>query len=454
MALSLNPTPGTNRQPKSACSPGYGINQLAHMIQTAIQTQINGQLAFTSHSGLIWTLNFRVGRLVWASGGDQAMRRWRRLLKQVCKLTPDAVQDRAEDMPPLWEPWLLEILIKRQKITRQAAATLVEQAVQEVLFDLLQASPSIQHISPVEDALADSKNPISILSTADMLRRAQAELTEWFNLGLMAYSPNAAPRVVDAQALRQQVTPKLAQALSSLALGKASVRELATLTSQTTLAIGHLIAAPVQKGIIELMDLPDIANPYKRPKKSARSGLAPASARLPSPKQSAKLGGLDSPQFTDSSTAVEPSPQSLTVLCVDDSAQVSYILEQILQPAGYRFIGVQDSVEALSAILKHKPDLIFLDLIMPLVYGNEICTQLRRAPVFRNVPIIMLSSNTRMLDHLQAKGAGATDFMSKPIEASKVLAMLTKYLGPAPVLSRTPAATDSAPADLPLVSST
>jgi CheY-like chemotaxis protein len=55
---------------------------------------------------------------------------------------------------------------------------------------------------------------------------------------------------------------------------------------------------------------------------------------------------------------------------------------------------------------------------------------LRRAPAFRDLPIIMLSSNARMLDRLQAKGAGATDFMCKPIEADKVLALLNKYLSP------------------------
>jgi len=422
---------GQDRNPKTQ---GYSVVGLASAIHKAIQSQVNGQLTIRTRTGQQWILSFRVGRLFWASGGDQPFRRWRRLLKQFCKMAPEAVQFREPNMPILWEHWLLNILIKRQKISRQEAGSLIEHAVEEVLFDILKASSDVCEIAPLEDAQSTCEEPISILSTADMLNRAQKLLTQWFNQGLMAHSPDGAPRVIDAEALKQQLPPKLSQALSSLATGKASIRELATITRQPLLTISNLMYQGFHKDLIELLPLQDIPNPYVKAQGSKgdrRTKTSPTSAATQSPKAAAsRLQGVSTSRSSNAIASQQASPAERCpmVLCVDDSAQVSFILEQILQPTGYRFVGVQDAVGALSAILKHKPDLIFLDLIMPLVYGNEICTQVRRAPSFRDIPIIMLSSNARMLDRLQARGAGATDFMSKPIEAPRVLALLDKYL--------------------------
>lgn len=411
--------PSTHSNPGKQ-TQGYSVAGLASAIQKAIQSQVNGQLTIKTRSGQKWILSFRVGRLFWASGGDQPFRRWRRLLKQFCKIAPEAVQFREPSMPILWEHWLLNILIKRQKITRQEANALVEHAIEEILFDILRTSSEVCEIAPLEDAQSISEEPISILSTAEMLNRAQKLLSQWFNLGLIVHSPDSAPKVSNPEALKEQLPPKLSQALGSLATGRASIRELSTITRQPLLTISKLMSQGIHKDLIELLPLQDIPNPYLK-SEGSKGDRRTKSAKVSS--AAAKKTATASPQQNAS-----PADKSPMVLCVDDSAQVSYLLEQVLEPAGYRFVGVQDSVGALSAILKNKPDLIFLDLIMPLVYGNEICTQIRRSPAFRDTPIIMLSSNTRMLDRLQARGAGATDFMSKPIEEAKVLALLSKYL--------------------------
>ena len=410
------------QQPQGKQPEGYSVAGLASAIQKAIQSQVNGQLTVKTQSGQQWILSFRVGRLFWASGGDQPFRRWRRLLKQFCKMAPEAVQFREPNMPILWEHWLLNILIQRQKITRQEASSLVEHAVEEILFDILRASSEVCEIAPLEDARSISEEPISILSTADMLSRAQKLLSQWFNLGLMTHSPDGAPKISNPAALKEQLPPKLSQALSSLATGRASIRELSTITRQPLLTISNLMSQGIHKNLIELLPLQDIPNPY------LKSTGSKGDRRTKTSKTAANKAAPSPTAATSVSQKASPTDKGPMVLCVDDSAQVSYILEQILLPAGYRFVGVQDSVGALSAILKNKPDLIFLDLIMPLVYGNEICTQIRRSPAFRDTPIIMLSSNARMLDRLQARGAGATDFMSKPIEEATVLELLNKYL--------------------------
>ena len=394
---------------------GYSVKTLAAKIQKLIQSQINGQLVVEATDGTRWTLYFRVGRLFWASGGQHHFRRWRRLLKQFCRINPESIHLRDEEKSAIFEHWLLDILMKRQQLGRKEASALVALTILDVLFDILSTAHTIRTIEAEGNSAVEKEEPIAILSTAELIGQAQQQLTQWFNLGLIAYSPNLAPRIPNPAALRAQVPPKLAQALTSLATGKASIRELSVITRQPTAALGNLLIAPVQKNLVELVEIPDIPDPHSQQEQKKHQHFAERRGR---------------------GTRAAHSPQEIpTILCVDDSAQVVYILEQILQPLGYHFVSVQDPVEALSSILKYKPDLIFLDLIMPLVYGNEICTQVRRAPAFRETPIIILSGNARMLDRIQARGAGASEFMAKPLEPTKVVSTVRRYLGEAPSFS-------------------
>lgn len=70
-------------------------------------------------------------------------------------------------------------------------------------------------------------------------------------------------------------------------------------------------------------------------------------------------------------------------------------------------------------IIEAKADLIFLDLIMPIANGYEICTQLRRAVIFENTPIIILTGSDKVVDWVRAKMVGATGYITKPIEPKK-----------------------------------
>ena len=96
---------------------------------------------------------------------------------------------------------------------------------------------------------------------------------------------------------------------------------------------------------------------------------------------------------------------------------------------GYRSVSIQRSVQALTVLLEQKPDLIFLDLVMPITNGYELCSQIRRVSLFQETPIIILTGNDGVIDRVRAKMAGASDFMSKPIEKEKIVSVINKYLG-------------------------
>ena len=99
----------------------------------------------------------------------------------------------------------------------------------------------------------------------------------------------------------------------------------------------------------------------------------------------------------------------------------------IVKQAGYRYVSTQDSVKAVSLLLQEQPDLIFLDLIMPIVNGYEVCKQLRRVKRFKAVPIAILTGNDGAIDRVRAKVVGASDFIAKPIQKKKIMATLQRY---------------------------
>ncbi len=80
-------------------------------------------------------------------------------------------------------------------------------------------------------------------------------------------------------------------------------------------------------------------------------------------------------------------------------------------------------------LLSRKPDLIFLDLIMPNTNGYEICAQLRTLSCFRHTPIIILTGNDGIVDRVRAKMVGSTDFITKPVQEYIVLEAINKYIG-------------------------
>ena len=66
--------------------------------------------------------------------------------------------------------------------------------------------------------------------------------------------------------------------------------------------------------------------------------------------------------------------------------------------------------------------------MMPIANGYEICTQLRRVPIFENTPIIIITGNDGVVDRVRAKMVGATGYITKPLEPKKILALVKRYL--------------------------
>ncbi|TAD79711.1 MAG: response regulator [Oscillatoriales cyanobacterium] len=117
----------------------------------------------------------------------------------------------------------------------------------------------------------------------------------------------------------------------------------------------------------------------------------------------------------------------LKVACIDDDRFVCETIEKIIHGEGHEFIGCFNPIEALSKVIEAKPDVIFLDLVMPVVNGHELCRQLRRVSNLSHTSIVVCTGADGLIDRAMAKLSGATYFLSKPITPVKVLRELARH---------------------------
>ncbi|MBA3922682.1 MAG: response regulator [Nostocaceae cyanobacterium] len=366
--------------------------------KTCTKLLFNGKLEVNTAQGNNWTFYYRIGRIVWATSGNHSFRRWRRLLTQYCpKIDLDKIPLRQTDIAiSYWDYQQIINLYKGEKICRDQVNTIVEQMIAELLFDLAQcASFSALNCDRNQELILDIP---TILTSADFSMKMMQELwSNWCAAGLASLLPNLAPIVRRPEQLQQQLSPQVYKNCINLIIGKHTLRELAVKLKQDLFPLSRSLLPYVQKGIIELIEVPDL------PMAIAQVENKPPAIKLP----------------------VAPSP---LIACVDDSLLTGQILEQIFTSHGLRFISVQDSVQALPVLIENKPDLIFLDLIMPVANGYEICAQLRRSSLFANTPVIILTGSDGFVDRVRAKVVGATDFLSKPVAADKVMAAVHRYV--------------------------
>ena len=370
--------------------------KLFNQFKKCIQLQYNGQLNIKSSKGRKWIFYYRLGRIVWATGSDHPFRRWRRNMAKYCPdIDVSKIRCRNEDIAiDFWDYQLLDVLYKKQQIQREKIQAIVESTIAELFFDLAQELDFASvNCSYSQEVILEM--PMSFTNADMSIKQMQDAWSIWSQAGLTNISPNLAPVLRRPEQLQQMVNPSVYKNFVSLINGQFTLRELGMKMKQDVMPVTRSLLPYILKGIIELVPVPD------------------------------------SPLIVESSSSTAKQPRKQTsplIACVDDSPQVCKILEDIMTRNGLRFIQIQDAVQALPIIIQEKPDLIFLDLIMPIASGYEICTQLRRISAFAQTPVIILTGNDGLVDRVRAKVVGSTDFMSKPIVADRVMNMVRKYL--------------------------
>jgi DNA-binding response OmpR family regulator len=117
-------------------------------------------------------------------------------------------------------------------------------------------------------------------------------------------------------------------------------------------------------------------------------------------------------------------PKGLHVLVVDDSPTICAVLGKMLSQDGHVVIKATTGEEALALAASERPDIIFLDIVMPGMNGFAVLRALRREPVTHDIPIVMISGNLQATEQFYVQRFGADDFMKKPFGRSEVFARI------------------------------
>jgi CheY-like chemotaxis protein len=119
----------------------------------------------------------------------------------------------------------------------------------------------------------------------------------------------------------------------------------------------------------------------------------------------------------------------MRILYVEDNDDNVYVLRTRLGRAGYTVLVATDGAQALTMAAAEKPDLIVMDLAMPVLDGWETTRRLKALEETRDIPVIALSSHAMAGDREKALAAGCDDFDTKPVEIKRLLAKIEAVLG-------------------------
>jgi two-component system, chemotaxis family, response regulator PixG len=351
-----------------------------------------------------WMLCFSSGQLAGISGGIDAIERWERNLALASLNVPLDRLVKSNNHQ--------EIFLNSNKIAQQCA-------IKEVLFDIIQFSQNqgdklSYRFIPISERNSQVKSVLPLLDIKPLLSETIQSWREWEQSGLASCAPSLFPVVQKPEQLAKSTDRNLQFLLTSID-GVTSLRSLAIHHQQKLLDVAKTILPLIKTGMITLSIVKQLTTDRSvEPISKIYSELDAVEISLP--------------KDTEAHDPTE-NPKMPLIACVDDSLSIYKLLEKIIIEHGYRSFGIQNPLKIIPSLIRNKPDLIFLDLVMPVTNGYEACEQIRKTPSLANVPIIILTGNDGLIDRVRTKFVGANGFLGKPIDAKAITKTIDKYLG-------------------------
>ncbi len=378
----------------------FTAKQQREFFESLKESKFSGQLVISDSQETTWVFYLYLGRLIYANGGVHPIRRWRRYLVAYCPQRLAQVQElqkllanlAEEDSRMPWEYQLLCRWLDQEKITAEQASKIIKATIIEILFDITQAVQV--SCKTIKDNLLSTR--LDLIDPEQAIAEAHKLYAAWQQAKVADHSPNMAPVIRQPEMLRQKTSTQVYQNLTQLLDGQQTLRDLGIRLKRDLVTVTRSLLPYIQLGLVQLIKVGDISLP---------------------------LSSVITQKLNK--TIV---PRRKIIACIDDSPVICQTMNTIMTEAGYQFISEMNGLRAIAMLLSRKPDLIFLDLVMPNTNGYEICSQLRKLSYFRTTPIIILTGNDGIVDRVRAKVVGSTDFLAKPIQPKKVLATIDKYL--------------------------
>jgi twitching motility two-component system response regulator PilG len=128
---------------------------------------------------------------------------------------------------------------------------------------------------------------------------------------------------------------------------------------------------------------------------------------------------------------VSESKQALSglkVLVIDDSKTIRRTAETLLSKEGCKVFTAEDGFDALSKIADHRPDIVFVDIMMPRLDGYQTCSLIKHNKMFSATPVIMLSSKDGLFDRARGRMVGSEQYLTKPFTKEELLGAIERHV--------------------------
>jgi two-component system alkaline phosphatase synthesis response regulator PhoP len=116
------------------------------------------------------------------------------------------------------------------------------------------------------------------------------------------------------------------------------------------------------------------------------------------------------------------------ILIVDDEPDVLMLTSLRLEKHGYEILTAVNGRDAFDSIQKEKPDLVLLDLIIPVTYGTEVCRRVKNDENLKHIPIILYTAHGEVMTEEKAKSFGADDYIAKPFDTEELMNKVERLL--------------------------
>lgn len=424
-----------------------------------------------------WSIYLEQGKITYATHSvepfDRLERHLRRLSQQIPLLTnevrvqvrlmfePDSHSQLIKDdsnsrsHPPEYQA--ISWLVSQQHLQSTQAAVLVQELVKEVIESFLLIKEGTYELTePIE------KMPkICRLGVEKILEYCQVKLQNWQAFTPKISSQYQRPYLLINSKFDDQDLPNLQPDLINWMKGF-SLCHLAVILNQDEIQLARNLYPYILKGAIILHE-PD--PPYdKLPKifeeqslfSKLISGLVDTKQELSSTVNSypnipeekivpvQRLPQISTPskenfQEPTISNNINSASQRVTaatvtvkkvhkIVSVDDSPTILKEISYFLENENFSVVTINDPVKAVLSIIRHKPDLILLDLNMLGIDGYELCRIIRNNSLFQNTPIIFVTGNKGIVDKVKAKLVGASGYLTKPFTRAELLKIVFMHL--------------------------
>jgi len=117
------------------------------------------------------------------------------------------------------------------------------------------------------------------------------------------------------------------------------------------------------------------------------------------------------------------------ILVADDNENIREALTYLLEDEGYQLWLAKDGAETITKVREFRPDILFLDIMMPEINGYDVCRTIKSDPVLKNTYVIMLTAKGQVAEQERGKEVGADEYIVKPFSPMEILTKIKDIMG-------------------------